>query len=299
MPSRESQQMQALLRMQIAPLFKGGTSVETLRGFWEAMSAQMSSPPGTAVEKVTALATPSEWVSAPGADAERVILYLHGGAYCIGSLNTHRGLAGYLSSATGARVLLIEYRLAPEHPFPAALEDATASYRWLVKSGVDPKRIIIAGDSAGGGLTLATLVSLRDAGDPLPAGAVLLSPWTDLAATGASYETRAKVDPVLSKTSLPETVLWYIGDRDPKAPLASPLYAELRGLPPLLIHVGDHEVLLDDSIGVAERARAAGVDVTLEVWEEMWHVFHQTVPQVPEAREAIEKIGAYVRALLR
>jgi epsilon-lactone hydrolase len=288
--------MHALLRSQIAPLFKGAASLSALRGFLETMGAQTLPPPGTVVERVMVGAIPGEWVGAPSADAGRVILYLHGGAYCLGSCNTHRGLAGHLSSASGARALLLEYRLAPEHPFPAALDDAVAAYRWLGKSGVDPRRVIIAGDSAGGGLTLATLIALRDAGDPLPAGAVLLSPWTDLAATGESYVTRADADPMLSQSGMPGLVNMYIGDRDPKTPLASPLYAELRGLPPLLVHVGDDELLLDDATRVAERARAAGVEVTLEVWDAMWHVFHQAVPHVPEAREAVEKIGAFVRA---
>lgn len=299
MSSPESEQIRVLLKSQVAPAFQGQPSLEQLRALMLAIGEQTLPENGTVVEKVTAGAVPGEWITTPGADAERVILFLHGGGYCLGSCSSHRGLASLLSRAAGVRALIIDYRLAPEHPFPAGLEDAVAAYRWLLGRGVDPKHIAVAGDSAGGGLTLATLLSLRDAGDPLPAGAVLLSPWTDLALTGESLVTRAELDPVLGKASMLGMTRWYIGDMDPRTPLASPLYAEMRGLPPLLVHVGDHEVLLDDAVRVATRARAAGVDVTLEVWDEMWHVFHATAPRVPEARQAVEKVGEFLRARLR
>lgn len=299
MPSPESQQIRAFLRTQLAPYFRGQPSLEELRALMMAIGEQTPPRLGTVVEKVTAGAAPGEWIMTPGADAEKVILFLHGGGYCLGSCDSHRGLASLLSSAAGMRALMIDYRLAPEHPFPAGLEDAVAAYRWLLQRGVDPERIAVAGDSAGGGLTLATLLSLRDAGDPLPAGAVLLSPWTDLALTGESFVTRAELDPMLGKAGMVSTARWYIGDMDPRTPLVSPLYAELRGLPPLLVHVGDHEVLLDDAVRLATRARAAGVDVTLEVWEGMWHVFHATAPRVPEAQRAVERIGEFLRALIR
>lgn len=295
MPSLESQQIKQVLRAQVAPLFQGNTPLKDLRAFLDTMSSQSPMPAGVTVEKVTIGAIPAEWITAPGAQAERVIFYLHGGGYCLGSCESHRGLVADLAVAAGARGLLPEYRLAPEHPFPAAIEDAVAAYRWLLQSGVHPSRVVIAGDSAGGGLTLATLVSLRDAGDPLPAAAFLISPWTDLAATGESLRTRAEVDPMLSGSGIPAMASVYLGDRDPKTPLGSPLYAEMKGLPPLLIHVGDEEVLLDDSTRVAERARAAGVDVTIEVWDGMWHVFHQSASHVPEARAAVEKAGGFMR----
>lgn len=298
MPSPESQQMQLVMRTQVAPLLQAATTIEKLREFMETMGSMSATPPEATVEKLTIGATPAEWVRVPGSDPAQVILYLHGGGYAMGSCNTHRGLAAYLAAAIGARALVIEYRLAPEYPFPAGLEDAAAAYRWLLKGGVDPKRIVIAGDSAGGGLTLATLLTLRDAGDPLPAAAVLFSPWTDLAATGESMTTRAAVDPMLSRESMSTITGWYIGDRDPRAPLVSPLYGDFSGLPPLFIQVGDNEVLLDDAVRVAERARAAGVEVDLEVWDGMWHVFQNSADHVPEARQALEKIGALVRARL-
>lgn len=294
MPSPESLRIRALLKQYVAPMFAGSSSLEELRAFLENL-AQGPLPPGTRVEKITIGRTPAEWVSGPNAEEGRVIFYLHGGAYALGSCNSHRDLAARLAIASGARALVIEYRLAPENPFPAGLEDAVAAYRWLIERGTKPGNIVIAGDSAGGGLTLATLLSLRDAGDPLPAGAVLLSPWTDLAITGESYTSRAEFDPMLSKAGMPQTVAFYLGDRDPKTPLASPLYADLHGLPPLHIHVGEDEVLLDDSTRLAERARAAGVDVSLEVWEGMWHVFPTSAAQLPEGAQAIEKIGAFVK----
>jgi acetyl esterase/lipase len=197
------------------------------------------------------------------------------------------------------RALVLDYRLAPEHLFPAAVEDATAAYRWLLAQGIQPERIVIAGDSAGGGLTLATALALRDAADPLPAALVCIAPWTDLAATGASLKTRARLDPSLSPNGIAAAGLRYVGpDGDARAPLASPLYANLRGLPPLLIQVGDHEILLDDSKRLAERARAAGVNVTLEIWPEMWHVFQALAGYLPESDRAIAKIGSYMRARL-
>ncbi len=211
---------------------------------------------------------PGEWIAAPNAGAERPrIYYLHGGGYVIGSINTHRALIARLSAASGARAFAINYRLAPEHPFPAAVEDAVSAYRWLLEQGVDPATIVIAGDSAGGGLTVATLVALRDAGVPLPAAAVCLSPWTDMEGIGESAKTRKAADPMIDPEGGLAQAQLYLGGADPRTPLAAPLYADLRGLPPMLIHVGDAEVLLDDSTRLAERAKAAGVDVTLEVWD--------------------------------
>jgi monoterpene epsilon-lactone hydrolase len=295
MPSPESLKLRALLKQHVHPLFAGNPSLEELRAFMESLVGQGPLPPDTRVEKTSISETPAEWVSGPNAQEGRVIFYLHGGAYAIGSCNSHRDIAARLAIASGARAFVIEYRLAPEHPFPAGIEDAVAAYRWLLENGTKPGDIVIAGDSAGGGLTLATLLSLRDAGDPLPAGAVLLSPWTDLAITGESHTSRAEFDPMLSKGGMPQFVAYYLGDRDPKTPLASPLYGDLRGLPPLMIHVGEDEVLLDDSRMFADRARAAGVDVSLEVWEGMWHVFPSSASQLPEGAQAIEKIGAFVK----
>jgi len=251
-------------------------------------------PAGTAVDLVDAGGVPAEWVAPPGVSPGRVLLYFHGGAYQIGSPANLRHLVALLSGAAGARALSVDYRLAPEHPFPAAIEDALAAYRWLLASGIDPALIAVAGDSAGGGLALGALVALRDAGDPMPAGAVMLSPWTDLALTGDSLRTRAAVEVMVKPEGLPEDVALYLAGADPRHPYASPLYADLRGLPPLLIQVGDAEVILDDSTRLAARASEAGVEVSLEIWDDMPHVFPAFAGLLPEADQAIERVGSWL-----
>jgi len=256
--------------------------------------AAASPPAGTAVDLVDAGGVPAEWVVAPGVSPGRVLLYFHGGAYQIGSPANLRHLVALLSGAAGARALSVDYRLAPEHPFPAAIQDALAAYRWLLASGIDPALIAVAGDSAGGGLALGALVALRDAGDPMPAGAVMLSPWTDLALTGDSLRTRAAVEVMVKPEGLPEDVALYLAGADPRHPYASPLYADLRGLPPLLIHVGDAEVILDDSTRLAARASEAGVEVSLEIWDDMPHVFPAFAGLLPEADQAIERVGSWL-----
>jgi epsilon-lactone hydrolase len=199
-----------------------------------------------------------------------------------------------LARAARARALLIDYRLAPENPFPAAVEDATATYRWLIAQGRQPRKIALAGDSAGGGLTLATLLALRDARTPLPACAVPISPWTDLEGTGTSVKTKASRDPMVRETDLRRYAALYAGNADPRNPLISPLHGDYRGLPPLLIQVGEAEIILDDSTRVAELAKQAGVQVDLEVWDEMVHVWHVFAKLLPEGQQAIEKVGSYV-----
>jgi len=194
--------------------------------------------------------------------------------------------------------LSIDYRLAPEHPHPAAVDDAISAYQWLLDQRIAPAKLAIAGDSAGGGLTIATLLALRDRGVPLPAAGVAISPWTDMACDSESYSTRADVDPMVTQVGLKQMADWFLGSKDARDPLASPLRADLAGLPPLLVHVGDHEVLLDDGVGIAERARDAGVDVTVEVWPEMIHVWHAFVGIIPESQEAIERIAAFLAVRL-
>jgi acetyl esterase/lipase len=237
----------------------------------------------------------AEWVATAGGLEDRAVLYLHGGGYVMGSLATHRKLAGDIARASAARVLLVEYRLAPEHPHPAAVEDAVAAYRWLLAVGYDPGRLAIAGDSAGGGLTIATLVALRDAGDPMPAGAVAISPWADLTMEAASIQSRADLDPMVSAPDLTRFAGWYLDGTDARHPTASPAHADLTGLPPVLVHVGEAEVLVDDSTLLAARGRAAGVDVTLEEWPEMVHVWHVFAGRVPESTAAVERVGAFLR----
>jgi epsilon-lactone hydrolase len=230
-------------------------------------------------------------------DGATTILYLHGGGYYFCSPQTHRSLVFALARRSRARIFSLDYRLAPEYPFPAALDDALAAYRWLVADGISPRTIVIAGDSAGGGLALATLLALRDAGDPLPAGGLLFSPWTDLAATGASITSNDGRDPMFLGAAIGRAAKPYLGDADPRNPRASPVYGRFDGLPPLFIQVGDTEVLLDDSTRVADRARAAGVTVDLEIWPKMPHVFQMFAPFMPEANRALDHAASFIRVI--
>ncbi len=250
------------------------------------------------VDSVAVAGRSAEWLRAPGSQPGRAILYLHGGGYVMGSLTTHRSLAGEFSRAAQAAILLIDYRLAPEHPFPAAVEDGVASFKWLLDQGFAAKNLAIAGDSAGGGLTAATLVSARDQKVPLPAAAVCISPWSDMTCSNESYKTRAEADPMVGSGNIGDMAKLYLQGKDPKHPYASPNFADLRSLPPLLIQVGNDEVLLDDSIKLHEKAKADGVDSTLEVWEHMIHVWHAFHPMLPEGKQGIERVGAFLREQL-
>jgi len=290
-----SQQLQTIIQTIRSRPDLHGAPIEQRRAAMDAITVMFPVPDDVTREPVDAGGVPAEWIAAPSTDAERVIYYLHGGSYALGSINSHREMISRLSRASGARALAIDYRLAPEHPFPAAIEDATMAYRWLLSTGVDPAQVVIAGDSAGGGLTMATLLTLRDAGDPLPAAAVCLSPGVDAEATGDSMTTKAEADPMFTREDILETAQAYLNGADPRNPLTAPLYADLSGLPPLLIQVGTAEVLLDDSTRLAERARSAGVDVTLEVWDDMIHVFQFFASMLPEGQQAIDRIGEFVR----
>ena len=251
-------------------------------------------PEDVSVTVVDAGGVPAEWVVAPGAEDSRVIPYLHGGGYVTGSAATHRELASRISRAAHARVLVVDYRLAPEHPHPAALEDSIAAYRWILDAGQDPSSTVVVGDSAGAGLTLALLVSLRDVGHPLPSAAVCISPWANLAATAAELSPRSIRDRLVSLDSLIIRAALYSGGADLRSPLISPLYADLSQLPPLLIQVGTAEVLLEDLREVADRVRATGGDVTVEEYQDMCHLFQQLAPGSPEASEAVTSIGRFV-----
>ena len=257
-------------------------------------AAAVPPPDDVSFEAVEAGGVPCEWVDAPGASSERTILYLHGGAYTICSPRTHRRLTAALSRETGARVLAADYRLAPEHPFPAAVEDAVAVYGWLVERG-EPSRIAVAGDSAGGGLTVAALVAARERGLAMPAAAAVISPWADLELTGGSMTTKAGDDPMLDAARLKESADHYLAGRDPRTPLASPIYADLTGLPPLFVHVGSREVLLDDAVRLADKARADGVDVTLRIEDGMIHVWHIFAGLAPECDEGVRTVAAFLR----
>jgi len=289
------EQLQSIIQQLTAAPPLELSALEAARSGFEQMAAMFPVPADVKCEPITAGTVKAEWVIAPGANTNRAILYLHGGGYVIGSIDTHRALAASLSRTAEARVLLIDYRLAPEHPHPAAVDDAVASYRWLLKQGLSPQRVAIAGDSAGGGLTVATLVALRDSGEKLPACGACLSPWVDLEGIGESMTRLADVDPIVKKDGLLELAALYLGGKSARTPLAAPLYADLSGLPPLLIVVGTRETLLDDASRLAERARKAGVDVTYEAAQDMIHVWQLFASILDEGRESLESIGEYVR----
>ncbi|HVN38350.1 MAG TPA: alpha/beta hydrolase [Myxococcota bacterium] len=291
-----SPQHDAVVQMLLSrPRPATAPTVQEMRAGFDLMTSLFRVPDGIRSEKLCADGVPGEWIEMPGAVAGRSILYLHGGAYLLGSVNTHRSLVARIAAATKARCLAIDYRLAPEHPFPAAVEDATKAYRWLLARGQDPSRLAIVGDSAGGGLTLATLLALRDARTPRPAAAVCLSPWTDLEGTGASAMDPEIGDPMITVEGLRQSGRDYLGPHgDPRNPLAAPLHGDYRGLPPLLIQVGTREILLDDSTRVAAKAKAAGVDITLERGEGLIHVWHFFGVDVPESIAAIARIGEFV-----
>lgn len=289
-----SQQLQQVLGMfkEMGEQMAGAKDITEMR----AVMIETEAPAGVTCTPVEAAGVSAEWSVAEGAAEDKVILYVHGGGYVMGSAGSHRDMTGRLSKAAGARVLSLNYRLAPEHPFPAPVDDAVAAYKWLLDQGIRPSNIAVAGDSAGGGLALATLLALRDRDLPSPAAGVGISPWVDMEGTGESMSTRAAVDPVVQKEGLLGMAKLYLGGADPKTPLAAPLHANLAGLPPLLIQVGGHETLLDDSTRITERARKAGVDVTLKVWDEMPHVWHLFAPILPEGQQAIDEIGAFFQA---
>jgi monoterpene epsilon-lactone hydrolase len=251
-------------------------------------------------ERVSAGGVDGEWIARSDAQPDKAVLYFHGGGFRLGSVSSHRGLIARIADASGCRVLAINYRLAPEYRFPAPLEDAIAAYGWMLDQGLSPENILFAGDSAGGNLVLAAMLSLRARGLRLPAAAVLMSPWTDLAATGESYVSRADADPIHQRPMILALAKNYLGrDGDPRDPMASPLYAEPAGLPPLLIQVGDRETVRDDSVMFADNARAADVDVELQIWDGMIHVFQMFAAELSEARGAISSIAKFINRHLR
>lgn len=274
-----------------------GLSIADRRAAMEAMQASLPMPDDVKMSDILIDGIPSRWIVAPNARQDAYVIYFHGGGYVMGSLNTHQELMGRISDACRARVLGVDYRLAPEHEFPAAVDDGVKSYEWLIKQGADPSRIMVAGDSAGGGLAIAALLTLRDSGRSLPAGAFLFSPWTDLTASGDSANTRAEADPMITIPALLDIAKTYYGNANPENPLVSPLFAELAGLPPLLIQVGDAEVLLDDASRLAARAKLAGVTTHYQVWPDAFHVF-QAVPHLPEASDALRKLSQFYNDII-
>jgi epsilon-lactone hydrolase len=255
--------------------------------------------PDVAVEKISANGVSAEWTSTTGAARDAAILYFHGGGYVIGSLDSHRHMVGEVGRAANCVVLALDYRLAPEHPFPAPVKDAVAAYRYLLAQGYKPERVALAGDSAGGGLVVAAMVAIREAGLPQPGCGWALSPWIDMEAIGESMESKAAADPSVQKPGILDFARLYLGGADPRSPLAAPLYADLAGLAPLLIQVGAAETLLDDAIRLAQRAGAADVFVDLQIWPEMVHVWPLYWPELKAGKRALDDAGAFIRRALR
>lgn len=289
-----SPELQMVLQMLTANPFADAPTAAEMRAGLEAMAGTFPLEPDVRADKLTVGDMAAEWITSAAVSATKTILYLHGGGYVVGSLDTHRDVAARLGRAAGCRVLLVDYRLAPEHPHPAAVDDAVTAYRWLLAQGSRPADLALAGDSAGGGLTIATLVALRDAGVALPAAAVCFSPWVDMEGSGESMTT-VTTDPLLDRSLILHFARFYLGDGiDPRTPLAAPLHADLRGLPPLLIQASRDEVLRDDATRVAANARAAGVECELELTDEVPHVWQIFAGILPEGQQALDRAGAFL-----
>jgi acetyl esterase/lipase len=285
---------------RIGRIYRGWTretSVARMRSDWDAAFSASTVP--VVCEAVSANGIEAEWIIPADAPRDKAILYLHGGGFRLGSAASHRELIARIADASGCRVLAINYRLSPEHRFPAPIEDTLTAYHWMQHQGLKPDDIVLVGDSAGGNLALAVMLLLRQRSLPLPVAAALMSPWTDLTASGASYASRAEADPIHQRKMVLALAKNYLGeDGNPRDPLASPLFADLAGLPPLMIQVGDRETVRDDSIRLAEEARTAGVDVELQSWDGMIHVF-QMFPELVEAHRAIASLSGFLRKHLR
>lgn len=290
----------AEIRKTIAQSPPTAGSFEDRRARWEPLFHKICPiPADTAVASIAAGGPRGEWVTAAGVSGTepRILFYIHGGGFTAGSAAAYRGLSSHLSATTGCRVLAVDYRWAPEEPFPAALDDCVAGYRWLVTAGgAAPRTVVLVGDSAGGNLVAAMLLALKQGSDALPAAGVCLSPIFDLALTGDSVITRAERDPMILASSLQKCSTAYRGNSDPRNPLMSPLYGDLSGLPPLLLQCGSEEMLRDDSVRLAAKAKAAGVDVTFEEWDEMVHVWHLFADRLADGRKALARVGEFVRA---
>ncbi|MCW8306299.1 alpha/beta hydrolase [Acidiphilium sp. PA] len=296
MASLAAHLLNPVLRYQVKRKLSGTADPETVR---RAFKSPMPVPRGVLYTEALVGGVPGEWVEpAVGARPAMTVLYLHGGAYLVCSAETHRPITGALARR-GVRVFAANYRLAPEHRYPAAVDDGLAAYRGLLEQGVMPQRLAIAGDSAGGGLALAVLLAAKEAGLPMPARAVLFSPWTDLAGTGASAIENEGRDPMIIGSKIAEGAKLYLGEADPRTPHASPLYGDLAGLPPLMIHVGANEVLRDDSVRLDEKARAAGVVSLLRIWPVVAHVWPMFHSFVPEGRQTLDDSAAFIRGAAR
>ena len=288
----------AEMLVQLSGTEENPLSVDEMRGLSGLFADNTAEPDEVTWTEVDAGGIPAIWADPDAGATDRVVQYVHGGGYVIGNAHYYKRLTGHIAKAVGCRVLNVDYRLAPEHPHPAPVEDSTTAYRWLLGQGYDPAHLAISGDSAGGGLTLATLLALRDAGTAQPAAAVPISPWADMEATGDTMTTNAVNDALVQAPMLLGMAGMFLNGHDPKDPLAAPIHADFSGIAPLYIQVGGHETLLDDAKRVAEAAQRDGVDVTLEVFPEMQHVFQIGAGNVPESDDAIAKIGAFLRSRL-
>ena len=292
MSSFPLEQLVALLRERAS---SPSAPIDVQRGVHERAVSKVPVADGVELKRVQSDGGPLEWLTPSGPLRSEVLLWFHGGGYGIGSSATSRGMVSYLAAMTGARGATLEYRLAPEYPYPAAIEDAQAAYRWLlVEQGVEPTKLVVGGDSAGGGLALATLASLRDAGDPMPSGVLCFSPWVDLSLSAPSLTANAATDPQVTRAALEGMASRYLGGVDSRSPQASPLFGDLAGLPPLLIQVGGAEALLDDSVRLARAAAEAGCAVVLEQWPNMIHVWQAFAPGLADGTAALERAAQWL-----
>ncbi len=293
--SPEVEQIRQLLLAGRAASGDTEPTIEAMRLGMEASTANMRPIESATIGEAQLGGIRAQTILPDTVSDDRVLLYFHGGGYVIGSPETHTGMVSYIADAMQAKCWSMDYRLAPEHPFPAAIEDGVAAYRALLATGVSPEKVIIGGDSAGGGTTVATALKARGEGLPMPAGLALMSPWVNLNNESWSYEHKADRDPMITKSGIDRMAGMYLNGADPHSPLASPVFADLGGLPPMIIQVGPDEVLMSDSIMLAERAGAANVEVSLEIWPEMFHVFQAFYPFLKQSRDAIARIGAWGR----
>lgn len=297
MPSIRSRIVYRMCKLFGSP-FDARASLAKQRASMDRLGKFYVMPPKVDIQSVSIGDMYAEWIRPHGAGQDCVILYLHGGGYTMGSCNTHRSLASWISAVSQVPALLIDYRLAPENPYPAALDDTIKAFHYLLDQGIRPEKIVIGGDSAGGGLAVAGTLFLRDKKEKLPGGIICISPWADLTMSGETMTTCSKTDPFITRKTSILHASWYVGEYDPKLLLISPIFADLSGFPPIFIQVGEYEVLQSDAVRLSKTASQAGVDVTLEIWDGMWHVWHMLVGCMPESRRAIDKIGVFIRKCL-
>ncbi len=297
MPSEQFSGLMGMLSAAKQNRPEEGMGTEEWRTMYDSLGGMVSPPEDVTITPVTVGGVSCEW-HVPSGKTDRTIVYVHGGGYVIGSLNSHRGMLAHFAVAAQARVLAVDYRLAPEHPHPGALEDALAAYEAVLAEGTAPSKVVIGGDSAGGGLTLATLMALRDAGKPLPAAGVCFSPWADLALTGESLTTRADKDPLVVAEDLQKWISFYVDPSGKKAddPAITPINGDFSGLPPLFVAVGTNEVLYDDAARVVEKAKQAGIETAFDIGEDMIHVWQFFPGMFPEADAGLEKAAAFIKA---